>query len=78
MKALVDSAGRVLIPKALRTAAAMHPGDEVDISVYGDGVQIIPRGRAAKLVPEAGRLVVAGTTPVTDEMIYSLIDTIRK
>ncbi|MDR1117968.1 MAG: AbrB/MazE/SpoVT family DNA-binding domain-containing protein [Bifidobacteriaceae bacterium] len=78
MKASIDSAGRILIPKALRAATGLEPGADVDISAYGGGIQILYGGRGAALVEEDGHLVVAGTTPVTDEVVYALIDSIRK
>jgi AbrB family looped-hinge helix DNA binding protein len=78
MKATIDSAGRVLIPKTVRSATGLQPGAEVDVSVYGGGVQIIQGGRSARLVEEDGRLVVSGSTPVTDELVYALVDAVRK
>jgi AbrB family looped-hinge helix DNA binding protein len=78
MRAVIDSAGRLLIPKAIRSATGLAAGSEVDVSVYGGGVQILPGARSARLVEEDGRLVVSGATPVTDELLYALIDAVRK
>jgi len=78
MEAIVDPAGRILVPRKLRTALGLTPGTKVDISAYGAGVQVIPESRSAPLVEEDGRLVVAGTTVLTDELMYALMDEGRK
>lgn len=74
MEALIDQAGRILLPKAIRDALGLLPGTKVDISPYGAGVQVVPAGRTARLVEENGVLVAAGETPVDDEIIFALID----
>jgi len=74
----MDSVGRVLIPKALRTALGLGPQSKMDISIYGSGLQITPVGRGARIVSESDRLVIDGDTEVTDEMMYDLIDAGRK
>ncbi|MDR1440960.1 MAG: AbrB/MazE/SpoVT family DNA-binding domain-containing protein [Bifidobacteriaceae bacterium] len=78
MKGTIDSFGRVLIPKALRSVTGLEAGSQVDISAHGGGVQVIPGGRSAGLVEEKGRLVIAGTTAVTDAVIYALAEDGRK
>ncbi len=79
MEATIDAGGRVLLPKALRDALGLTPGSRVDISVYGDGVQITPGGRTARLTREpGGRLVATSETVVTDEAMFALIDTGRR
>lgn len=79
MKAVVDSGGRVVLPKHLRDALGMTPGTTVDISLYGTGVQVTPGGRTARLEREAdGRLVARGKNVVTDDMMYALIDSGRR
>lgn len=79
MKATIDSAGRLLLPKALRDALGMTPGSTVDVSPYGGGVQVTPGGRTASLErSEAGRLVATSETAVTDDMMFGLIDAGRR
>jgi AbrB family looped-hinge helix DNA binding protein len=77
MEAVVDQAGRVVLPKAIRDALGLLPGTKVDISRYGAGAQLIPAGRTARLVEEDGVLVAAGETPVDDDMVFALIDADR-
>jgi len=79
MEAIIDSGGRLLLPKALRDALGLTPGSKVDISPYGTGVQITPKGRTATLERDAGgRLVSRGETVVTDDVLFALIDAGRR
>lgn len=78
MEAVVDQAGRVVLPKPIRDALGLLPGTKVDITPYGAGAQIVPAGRTARLVDEHGVLVAAGDTPVDDDVVFALIDAGRK
>ena len=78
MEAVIDQAGRVVLPKPIRDALGLLPGTRVDISAYGAGVQIVPAGRTARLIEEDGALVAAGETPVDDDVLFALIDAGRK
>ena len=78
MEAVIDQAGRIVLPKPIRDALGLLPGTRVDISAYGAGVQIVPAGRTARLIQEDGALVAAGETPVDDDVLFALIDAGRK
>lgn len=79
MEAVIDSGGRVVLPKQLRDALGLTPGAKVDISAYGAGLQITPGGRTARIERDAkGRLVARADTEVTDEMMFALIDSGRR
>jgi AbrB family looped-hinge helix DNA binding protein len=78
MEAIIDQAGRIVVPKAIRDALGLLPGTRVDISPYGAGAQIVPAGRTARLVEENGVLVAAGETPVDDDVVFALLDAGRK
>lgn len=78
MKSKVDSVGRVVVPKPLRDALGLAPGSTVDISRYGDGLQLVRAGRTARLVEEQGVLVVTGETVIDDDDVFDLIDAGRR
>jgi AbrB family looped-hinge helix DNA binding protein len=74
----VDSVGRVVVPKPLRDALGLTAGAKVDISRYGAGLQLVPTGRTARLVDEAGVLVATGSTTIDDDTVFGLIDSGRR
>jgi AbrB family looped-hinge helix DNA binding protein len=78
MKATVDSVGRIVVPKSLRDALGLLPGTRVDISRYGQGLQVVPAGRTAQLVMEDGVLVATGETSIDDDVVFGLIDSGRR
>ena len=78
MKTSLDSTGRIVVPKPLRDALGLAPGSTLDISRYGAGLQLVPDGRTARVVDEAGVLVVTGETEIDDDDIFALIDAGRR
>lgn len=79
MKLTMDRAGRIVVPKAIRDRLGMGDGGTFDLSVYGEGLQLVPNGRTARLVREDdGRLVAASDTVITDEDVFALIDASRR
>lgn len=78
METTIDAVGRIVVPKPLRDALGLTPGTTVDISQYGAGLQLVPRGRTARLVEENGHLVATSDTPIDDDMVFALIDAGRR
>lgn len=78
MRTTIDSVGRIVVPKALRDALGLTPGSAVDISRYGYGLQLVPAGRTARLIEEAGVLVATGDTTIDDNAVFALIDAGRR
>jgi AbrB family looped-hinge helix DNA binding protein len=78
MEVRIDDVGRIVVPKPLRDALGLVAGSTVDISRYGAGLQLVPSGRTAQLVEEAGVLVATGETEIDDETVFGLIDTGRR
>jgi len=78
MHTTIDAAGRVVVPKALRDALGLTAGTTLDISIYGDGLQVAPGGRTARLRRVAGRLVAESETVVTDDMVFAALDAGRR
>jgi AbrB family looped-hinge helix DNA binding protein len=73
MRATIDQAGRVVIPKQLRERVGLGPG-EVEVTAEGSGLRIeLPAEDA--LEESGGRLVIAAAgAPVSDELVRSLRD----
>jgi AbrB family looped-hinge helix DNA binding protein len=79
MQITVDSAGRIMIPKAMRSALGIGPGAKVDVSQYGGGLSIVPQSLEAQLERDRhGFLVIGGETAVTDQQIFALRDEFRR
>jgi hypothetical protein len=55
----------------------LRDGDEVEVSVYGVGLQIVAGGRTARIIEVDGQLVADSDTLITDEMIFGLMDSMR-
>lgn len=78
METTIDAVGRIVVPKALRDALGLVPGSTVDISRYGEGLQLVPAGRTARLVEEDGVLVASGDGDIDDDAVFGLIDSGRR
>jgi AbrB family looped-hinge helix DNA binding protein len=63
MKAAIDAAGRVVIPKPLREAAGLKPGTALEIA-YRDGkIEIEPKPPKIRLVRKGSVLVASARAP---------------
>ena len=73
MRATIDHAGRLVIPKQLRDHVGIRPGT-VEVTAEGSGLRIeLPAEEA--LVERHGRLVIGGGgSPIDDETVRSLRD----
>ncbi len=59
MASLIDAAGRVVIPKAIRTAARLEPGTRLQFRVTSAGVLEIEPEPLENAIQKEGRLTVA-------------------
>lgn len=78
VQSIVDSVGRIVVPKPLRDALGLQPGTPVEVTRYGAGLHLVPGGRTARLVEEDGVLVATGETPVDDDVVFGLLDAGRR
>jgi AbrB family looped-hinge helix DNA binding protein len=77
MRATIDKAGRLVIPKPLRDELGLRPG-EVEVSAYGAGLRVEPVAEES-LDERGGRLVIPATgTKIDDDMVRSLRDAGRR
>jgi AbrB family looped-hinge helix DNA binding protein len=73
MRATIDKAGRLVIPKPLRDRVGLRPG-EVEVFSEGAGLRVEPIA-GDDLEERDGRLVVPPSgAPIDDEMIRALRD----
>jgi AbrB family looped-hinge helix DNA binding protein len=72
MKATIDRAGRLVIPKPLRDHLGLLPG-EVDVVADGTGIHIEPIATDVLEEEPGGRLVISASgVVVDDEMVRAL------
>ncbi|HUG80269.1 MAG TPA: AbrB/MazE/SpoVT family DNA-binding domain-containing protein [Bryobacterales bacterium] len=79
MGTAIDGAGRVVIPKAVREAAGLRPGDRLDVR-YRDGrIEIEPLAEQVRLVREGPFLVAEapGAPALTNEEVSDVLSEIR-
>jgi AbrB family looped-hinge helix DNA binding protein len=78
MRATIGSRGRLVIPKPLREELGLTAGSTVDVTRYGQGLQLTPGGHTARLVEVDGRLVASSDRVVTDDDVLGLLDRGRR
>ncbi len=76
-KLTLDQAGRVVLPKALRDAMHLSPGDTLELTFQGDELTLRPARGATPLQKERGVWVFRTGKPLTAEATEEAIRTIR-
>ena len=81
MKTTIDKAGRVVIPKAIRDAAGLTPGMELDIRCNDGRIEIEPAAIPVKLVRRPGGMLVAvplvPVEPLPHEVLERTLEELR-
>ncbi len=73
MRATIDKAGRLVIPKQLREHLGLRPG-EVEVTADGAALRVEPIA-GESLQERDGRLVIpASGTEITDDLVRTLRD----
>jgi AbrB family looped-hinge helix DNA binding protein len=73
----VDRTGRIVIPKRLRDALRLRPGDAVELLAAAGEVTLRPVRDPVPLSQEMGVWVYRSGTPVSDETAQRAIDDAR-
>ncbi|QSB12980.1 AbrB/MazE/SpoVT family DNA-binding domain-containing protein [Natronosporangium hydrolyticum] len=81
MRTAIDAAGRVVIPKALRDALGLAPGQPLDI-VFRDGrLEIVPEPTPMRLVDEGEGVVAVADVempPLTVDLVRETLEQVRR
>ena len=74
MRTTIDRAGRIVVPKSLRAALGLEGGDEVEITLEGERIELVPAAREVSLRKGPGGLLVSdvgvgvGPDEIRDEL----------
>ncbi len=80
MKATIDSAGRIVVPKALRRAARLEPGTELEFRLVGSHIELEPTAASVRLERRGGLTVAVPVEPketVTQDETDAVLHSIR-
>lgn len=80
MTVTMDSAGRVVLPKAIRERAKLTPGVSLDVRVVDGRIELEPASPARRIVKKGDIWVAKRTQPgptVTQAQVDETLDAIR-
>ena len=83
MRATIDAAGRVVIPKALREGIGLADGGEVEIELTDGALMIAPPTVRKRVEDRDGRAVIVtdedtDIPPLTDDVVRDVLDGVRR
>lgn len=77
----MDRSGRLVVPKALRDAAGIRPGDPLEIRVRDGILEIEPLPATIELVEKDGILIAVapeGTPVLEADAVSATLDALRR
>jgi AbrB family looped-hinge helix DNA binding protein len=81
MRTTIDAAGRVVIPKAIRTRLGLSGGGEIEIRERDGAIEIEPAATPVTLVDEGhGKVAIPERElpPLTDEIVRLTLERTRR
>ncbi len=79
MHVTIDGAGRVVVPKPVRSELGLTPGTELEIEVVDDHIELHAHHTKPVIVEGPYGPVIAATgTPVTDDMVRATLEAVRE
>lgn len=77
MKVAIDSAGRLVIPRAIRREANLKPGDRLEIRCREGRIELEPAPLSVRLVRK-GQLLVAVPETEVEELTPEVVEETRR
>jgi len=81
MRATIDAAGRVVIPKSLREAIGLGDGGEIEIQLVDGALLVAPPTVRKRIEEHDGRATIVAEQelpPLTDQVVRDVLDAIRR
>jgi len=74
----LDEAGRVALPKGVREALHLSPGDTLEVAVEGDKLSLRPHGKKiSRLEQERGVWVLRTGEPLSQDEAKRALESVR-
>jgi AbrB family looped-hinge helix DNA binding protein len=79
MHVTIDHAGRVVVPKSVRSELGLTPGTQLQIEVVGDRVELFaPHAKPVLVEGPHGPVVAATGTPITADTVRATLEAVRE
>lgn len=81
MRTTIDSAGRIVVPKAVREELGLYGGQELEVTAVDGRIEIEVPPSAIHLEERDGHLVAVPDYPIpplTDELVRQTLEKIRR
>ena len=81
VRATIDAAGRVVIPKSLREAIGLGDGGEIEIQLVDGALLVAPPTVRKRIEEHDGRATIVAEQelpPLPDQVVRDVLDAIRR
>jgi AbrB family looped-hinge helix DNA binding protein len=81
MRTTIDSAGRIVVPKAIREELALYGGEELEVTAVDGRIEIEVPLTPMRLVKRGGHWVAVPDRPMptlTAEMVRETLEKVRR
>ena len=81
MRATIDAAGRLVIPKSLREAIGLGDGGEIEIQLVDGALLVAPPTVRKRIEERDGRATIVAEEdlpPLPDRIVRDVLDAIRR
>lgn len=79
MHVTIDGAGRVVVPKPVRSELGLTPGTQLEIEVVDDHIELhAPHTKPIVVQGPHGPVIAATGTPITPELIRATLEAVRE
>jgi len=79
MRASIDGAGRLVVPKPLREELGFEPGTELELSAVDGRLEVVVPSRVeVQDGPHGARLVASGAEPLTADQVRAIAERGRR
>jgi AbrB family looped-hinge helix DNA binding protein len=79
MHVTIDGAGRVVVPKPVRSELGLTPGTQLEIEVVDDHIELhAPHAEPVLVQGPHGPMIAATGTPITADIVRATLEAVRE